>query len=105
MKVKCHQRSSVGAVREHNEDFIAFWEPEDFFVRQKAGSVAILADGVGGQDNGEIASRMAAETALEIFQGAKTETPVTDLVREIYDEAAMKVFQAAQQTGRMATTL
>jgi serine/threonine-protein kinase len=105
MKVKCHQRSSVGAVREHNEDFIAFWEPEDFYVRQKVGSVAILADGVGGQNNGEIASRMATETALAVFQEAKTETPATDLVRVIYDEAAMKVFQAAQQTGRMATTL
>jgi serine/threonine protein phosphatase PrpC len=105
MKVKCHQRSSVGAVREHNEDFIAFWEPEDFYVRQKAGSVAILADGVGGQNNGEVASRMATETALAIFQEAKPETPASDLVRQIYDEAAMKVFQASQQTGRMATTL
>ena len=48
MKVKCHQISSTGPVRDHNEDFLAFWEPEDFYVRQNVGSLAILADGVGG---------------------------------------------------------
>ena len=64
MKVKCYQLSSVGAVREHNEDFIAFWEPEDFYVRKDLGSIAILADGVGGMGHGEVASRLAAESAL-----------------------------------------
>src|ERR1051326_2823510 len=61
MKVKCHQISSAGAVREHNEDFVLFWEPEDFGLRQKLGSLAILADGVGGEGNGDVASRMAVE--------------------------------------------
>ena len=29
MKVKCFQLSSAGTVRDHNEDFIAFWQPDD----------------------------------------------------------------------------
>ena len=70
MKVKCHQISRTGVVREHNEDFIAFWEPEDFSLRQSIGSISILADGVGGEGHGEIASRLAAETALA--KGIKT---------------------------------
>ena len=105
MKVKCHQLSSIGTVRDHNEDFIAFWEPEDFYVRQNVGSIAILADGVGGVGNGEVASRLAAETALAFFQEAKPESGAPDVIRRIYDEASAKIFQAAQQKGPMATTL
>jgi serine/threonine-protein kinase len=92
-------------VREHNEDYLLFWEPEEFELRQKTGSVALLADGVGGEGNGDVASRMAAETALAQFQEAKLETPTTDLVRSMFDTAAVKVFQVAQEKGRMATTL
>src|SRR5579884_1442433 len=105
MKVKCHQLTSVGTVRDHNEDYITFWEPEDFYVRQKVGSVAILADGVGGEGNGEIASRLAAETASSVFQQAGAETSPADIMRRIYDEAAAKTFQAGREKGRMATTM
>ena len=69
MKVKCHQLSSAGAVRDHNEDFLVFWEPEDFSAREASGSIAILADGVGGEGNGDVASRLAAETALAVAAG------------------------------------
>jgi serine/threonine-protein kinase len=105
MKVKCFQVSSVGAVRDHNEDFIVFWEPEDFYARQNIGSVAILADGVGGIGNGDVASRMAAETAIDIFREAKPEAAPADIVRQIYETASAKIFQATREKGRMATTM
>ncbi|HXD00497.1 MAG TPA: protein kinase [Verrucomicrobiae bacterium] len=105
MKVKCFQLSSAGTVRDHNEDYVAFWQPDDFELLQGLGSLAVLADGVGGMRNGDIASRMAAETAVEIFKQAKPETSVNDLVREIFDQAANKVFQESTKTGRMSTTL
>jgi serine/threonine-protein kinase len=105
MKIKCHQLSSAGAVRDHNEDYLLFWEPEDFAHAQKTGCIAILADGVGGEGNGDIASRLAAETVLGIFKEAKPDGPVPAALREMFDIAASKVFQAAQHQGRMATTL
>src|SRR5262249_13346073 len=106
MKVKCFQLSSAGAVREHNEDFIAFWEPENFQLLQAVGSIAVLADGVGGEGNGDLASRLAAETALAVFREAKPGTSPNDLIRQIYGDASAKIFQAAQeQKGRMSTTL
>ena len=92
-------------MRDHNEDFLMFWEPEAFDARQKLGSVALLADGVGGEGNGDMASRLAVETALGVFQSAKTDGPVTNVVREMFDSSAAKVFQTAQEKGRMATTL
>jgi serine/threonine-protein kinase len=105
MKVKCHQISTAGAVRDHNEDFLLFWEPEEFDLAQKLGSLALLADGVGGEANGDIASRLAAETALAAFKESNPEATLAAVARQMFDAAAAKVFQAAQDKGRMATTL
>jgi serine/threonine-protein kinase len=105
MKVKCHQISSAGTVRDHNEDFLLFWEPEDFELAQKLGSIALLADGVGGESNGDVASRLAAETALGAFKESNPEATPTDVARRMFDAAAAKVFQEAQGKSRMATTL
>ncbi len=105
MKVKCKQVSSVGSLRDHNEDFVVFWEPDDFYQRQGVGSIAILADGVGGIGNGEVASRTAAETAIDVFRETKPEIPPVDVFRQIYDTASAKIFQAAREKGRMATTM
>ena len=105
MKVKCYQLSSVGAVRDHNEDFVAFWEPEDFHARQSIGSIAVLADGVGGVGNGDVASRLAVETAIDVFKEARPDSTPADVVRQIYETASAKILQAASEKGRMATTL
>src|SRR5215472_12965085 len=105
MKVKCHQLSIAGTVSEHNEDFLAFWEPQEFELKQKIGSIALLADGVGGEGRGDIASRLAVETALAFFQEAKPEMSATAVARGMFDTAATRVFQSAQHQGRMATTL
>jgi serine/threonine protein phosphatase PrpC len=93
MKVKCFQLSSSGPVRDHNEDFLLFWEPADFYLLQRSGSIAIVADGVCGEGNGDKASRLAAETALSVFKEAKPESFPTDLVRQ--DAAVGRGFRAA----------
>src|SRR5215472_9778816 len=100
MKVKCHQVSSIGAVRDHNEDFVVFYEPQDFAARQQVGCVAILADGVGGEGNGDVASRLAAETAVDVLMDTRPDTQTNELVRSIFDAASLKVFQRSQGNGR-----
>jgi serine/threonine-protein kinase len=105
MKVKCHQLSTAGAHRDQNEDYLMFWEPDNFDSQQKLGSVALLADGVGGEGNGDIASKLAVETAVSVFREAKHEGVMTNTVRQMFDASATRVFQAAQHQGRMATTL
>ena len=79
-----------------------------YYMDHKAGTgkrIAIVADGDGGEGNGDKASRLAAETALSVFKEAKPETPGPALMRQIFDASAARVFQAAQHEGRMATTL
>src|SRR5215469_13639674 len=105
MKVKCFQVSSVGAVRDHNEDFVVFWEPQEFDQRQKLGSIAILADGVGGIGNGDVASRTAAETAIDVFRESKPDATPADVFRQIYETASSRIFQVSREKGRMATTM
>ena len=107
MKVKCFQVSSAGVVRDHNEDFISFLGAGGFLRCVRAsGSIAILADGVGGEGNGELASRLAAETALSVFKEAKTETSPAESDAPAFSmKRSAKVFEAAREKGRMATTL
>ncbi len=72
------------------------------------GIAAILADGVGGAGNGDVASQLAVKTALEVCNVTQAEDEPSDLLKRIFNEANKAVYDAAmhdRQKGRMATTL
>ena len=62
--------SDVGCRRANNEDCYAYWEPESEEEFQRKGRLAIVADGMGGQEGGQEASRIAVETIVEIYAKA-----------------------------------
>ena len=64
MELLYAQLSSQGPVRANNEDYLGFWQPADLEEQRSRGAVAMLADGVGGHGQGEVASQLAVETAL-----------------------------------------
>ncbi len=70
MRLRYARLSTTGPVRAINEDWLDFWESPDPLVREQQGSVALLADGVGGYERGEVASRLAVDEALQEFQAA-----------------------------------
>ncbi len=108
MKVTHAQLSVVGPVREINEDFIAFWHPNDDAEAQTTGMAWMLADGVGGESRGELASQLAVTAAVQVFQTAQPHTPPSVLQRGMFDAASRAVYDTALATpelGKMATTL
>ncbi len=84
-------RSHTGAVRESNQD-VASWQ-----VREDAeAALALVADGMGGYQGGEIASRLAAEAVLEsltarVFAVDQAHPPMTE------HDALMAAFALANE--------
>src|SRR6266849_3704958 len=53
------ERTDVGRVRAHNEDFLGHASPATPAQARTHGWLFVLADGVGGQEQGEVASLAA----------------------------------------------
>jgi serine/threonine protein phosphatase PrpC len=98
----------VGPARKLNEDFVGFWQPEGEAERLQRGAIAVLADGVGGMQKGEVASRMAVETAISVFQRINPANTPKQILRQIFETANLEIYEAGMadpEKGRMATTL
>jgi serine/threonine protein phosphatase PrpC len=103
------QASDCGRVRGHNEDYLGYVLPEVAEPQQTHGWLFALADGVGGQDKGEVASRTAVETLLAGFRRAPRGEQLRSLLPRLVQAANEKVFEtglASKSRGpSMATTL
>jgi serine/threonine-protein kinase len=108
MQIRYSSLSVVGPVRTNNEDCVASWEPPDEAQRRARGNVLILADGVGGQARGEVASHLAAETSLKEFLAAAPGTAPNQVLWKMFNAANIAVYDDSLKHaihGRMATTL
>lgn len=108
MKISFASSSSAGPVRQTNEDSLGFWQPEEEEERQARGSISVVADGVGGHGNGHVASRLAVEIALKKFREAPLSRTPKQLIREIFEEANLGLYDSGANESRkmrMATTL
>ena len=108
MKLTYAQLSSVGPVRSNNEDWVGFWEPDDEQEYLTRGAVAAIADGVGGLGRGEVASRLAVETAIRRFLEVKPGTLPRQSLFKMFTAANTAVYDRSMsehELGKMATTL
>src|SRR5271168_697972 len=75
--------SDVGCQRDNNEDSYLYWEPADDEEFQRKGRLAVIADGMGGHEGGQEASRMAVETVREVYDQAVGDDPQAALVESL----------------------
>ncbi|GAC1386320.1 MAG: Stp1/IreP family PP2C-type Ser/Thr phosphatase [Herpetosiphon sp.] len=98
--------SEQGPVRLRNEDYIAYLEPPEQELQLRKGSLFVVADGVGGSNAGDVASK---EAALHMIQSyfRSNQSPQRAL-RDAIKRANLHVYDLGlSQTAyrRMETTL
>lgn len=104
---KAFATSDVGKAREINEDYFYISFPDDPV------QLFVLADGMGGYNGGEIASKLAVTTAknyiLSNYEKSKeSKETLLDLVKNSSQYANMVVYEKAKENAdlsKMGTTL
>lgn len=67
LQVRCAMQSDTGCVRQHNEDAVGCTIPRDDDPYARAGTLVVVADGLGGHAAGEVASGIALRTVLHAY--------------------------------------
>lgn len=73
-------QSDIGCLRKNNEDSFGYWEPESDEEFARKGRLAVVADGMGGYEGGQEASRMAVDALLKVYQEFGGDDPQQALV-------------------------
>jgi PPM family protein phosphatase len=95
LELEFAELSDPGKVRGHNEDYIGHAAPTNAEEARSRGWLFALADGVGGQDRGEVASRTAVETLQSFFRESKAGEPPSALLQRLVQAANLKVYETA----------
>ena len=109
LDVEFAQRSDPGRERENNEDYLGHAAPSNPEEEASAGWLFALADGVGGQEKGEVASREAVECIISGFRKTSPNELYGALVPRLVQAANAAVFALSNGNGlrrsSMATTI
>jgi PPM family protein phosphatase len=75
--------TDVGLQRANNEDSYLYWEPVSDADFQRKGRLAVIADGMGGYEGGQEASRLAIETVRHVYDDGFSGDPQETLLQAL----------------------
>jgi serine/threonine protein phosphatase PrpC len=83
-------KTDIGLKRTENQDYVTFFIPENPVDMRLSGRLYIVADGVGGANDGKLASSFAADKVRYLYYKLQTSIP----------EPEERLIMAIQQTNR-----
>jgi protein phosphatase len=100
LRIEAGVATDPGCVRELNEDMVRVIRPTSADELARRGVLAVVCDGMGGHEAGEIASRLATETIIRRFETDDGD-PLTLLTRAV-QAANRAIFEAAERNKKLA---
>src|ERR1035438_1838913 len=73
--IEVSSQSDIGCLRQNNEDSVGYWESDDDDLFLRKGRLAVVADGMGGYEGGQEASRLAVETLMAVYRDFAGDDP------------------------------
>jgi serine/threonine protein phosphatase PrpC len=88
----------IGA-RSSQQDSFGFGDPEDEAFLAHGGFVAVVCDGMGGMEHGDLASRTAVRTFLDAYRRKTPEESIPEALERSVREANDRVVEMAHSLG------
>jgi len=103
LDVEFAQLSDPGPVRTRNEDYLGYVQPASAAQAHSHGWLFVLADGVGGHRQGEVASRAAVEEMVAGFRRATAGEAPTNLMNRLVQASNARICETEALAGPAGT--
>ena len=104
METKSYSILDIGPKRKVNEDSLVAFEPGNSKQLATKGSIYIVADGVGGLNKGDVASKTAIETVrMEYYNFASND--IKESLKFAINKANMILISLREEDEKLASTL
>lgn len=93
--------SDIGNVRKNNEDYLGYFEDE-------LKRIYVIADGMGGHNAGEVASKLAVETVISYVNSVENYGDMKSILVNAIQFANKKIYELSSKTSScngMGTTI